>query len=426
MLLAESILWMGFGALLPVLPLYLTERGIDATTLGFIVAAWPAARLVAEPAFGWLADRTDRRALMVLGLVGTAIVIPLPLVVGGAPAFIVLRAVAGCTTAAYDPAARGYLLDAVPPDRRGRAFGLYSGAQMGGFLLGPAIGGAGAMLGGAYAVPFLLSAAATLAAAVAVGVGVRRFPVVHTARPESATAAEREAAPRSLLNRLLIAAILVNVGSYFASGTYDVIWSLWLTGLGADLGMVGLTFAAFGVGVVLLSPLAGRVIDRTGPLPSVIGGCLVSAVCGIAYSLMADPNLALPLVFTEGAGFAFLGPALFTVVAGGTPAGRSSTAQGLFGGAGTFGFVVASLAAGALYTIDHRYPFYAFSAAMVVALGAALAVGGRALRSLAPGRDRGGGLERAGTAAAGSGVPEAAEPGRTMAAPDSAGPEAAA
>ncbi len=424
MLLAESILWMGFGALLPVLPLYLTERGIDPTTLGFIVAAWPAARLVAEPAFGWLADRTDRRALMVIGLVGTAAVIPLPLVVGGAPAFIVLRAIAGCTTAAYDPAARGYLLDAVPPDRRGWAFGLYSGAQMGGFLLGPAIGGAGAMLGGGYAVPFILSAAATLAAAVAVGIGVRRFPVTHAVAIEDATAAA--SVPRSLLNRLLLAAILVNIGSYFASGTYDVIWSLWLTGLGANLGLVGLTFAAFGVGVVLLSPLAGRVIDRTGPLPSVIGGSLVSAVCGLAYSLMADPTLALPLVITEGAGFAFLGPALFTLVARGTPAGRSSTAQGLFGGAGTLGFVIASLAAGALYTVDHRYPFYAFSAVMVVALAAALAVGGRALRSRSPGRDPAGDQELAGMSGAGLDVVGADGAVAPLVAPDTAGPGAAA
>ena len=45
-LLAEAILWLGFGALLPVLPLYLVEQGIDTATLGWIVAAWPAARLV--------------------------------------------------------------------------------------------------------------------------------------------------------------------------------------------------------------------------------------------------------------------------------------------------------------------------------------------------------------------------------------------
>ena len=68
LLLAEFVVWLGFGGLLPVLPLYFTEQGVDLATLGLVVAAWPAARLVGEPIFGWLADRTARVPLMVIGL----------------------------------------------------------------------------------------------------------------------------------------------------------------------------------------------------------------------------------------------------------------------------------------------------------------------------------------------------------------------
>ena len=71
LLLAEFIVWLGFGALLPVLPLYFTEQGVDLALLGVVIAAWPAARLVGEPIFGWLADRTARVPLMVVGLVAT-------------------------------------------------------------------------------------------------------------------------------------------------------------------------------------------------------------------------------------------------------------------------------------------------------------------------------------------------------------------
>ena len=45
------------------------------------------------------------------------------------------RAGAGFGAAIYDPAARGFLTDATPPERRGEAFGLYGAAQMGGLLL---------------------------------------------------------------------------------------------------------------------------------------------------------------------------------------------------------------------------------------------------------------------------------------------------
>ena len=78
--------------------------------------------------------------------------------------------------------------------------------------------------------------------------------------------------------------------------------------------------------------------------------------------------LAVPLILIEATGFALLNPALYAVVAANSPPGRSSTAQGLFGAAGTLGFIVASLAAGVLAAQSILYPFYVFSAVMVVSL----------------------------------------------------------
>src|SRR6266540_6991757 len=132
--LGEAIVWTGFGAVLPVLPIYYTEQGIDFATLGLVIAAWPAARLIGEPVFGWLADRTARVPLMVAGLLLAGVFTVMPLAVSGPVAFFVLRALVGLATAIYDPAARGYVTDATPPERRGEAFGLYGAAQMAGLL----------------------------------------------------------------------------------------------------------------------------------------------------------------------------------------------------------------------------------------------------------------------------------------------------
>jgi MFS family permease len=381
-LIAEAILWMGFGALLPVLPLYITEQGIDIATLGWIVAAWPAARLVGEPLFGWLGDRGDKRLLMLGGLLVTAVVVPMPLVLTGVPALVLARALAGLATAAYDPAARAYILDATPPAERGAAFGLYSSAQMGGLLLGPAFGGIGAALGGGYVFPFIFCSVAVVAAAVLLGFTIMRRPLPVHVVDADAPAGAAEDAPTSLWNRLLIAAIVIDVGSFFASGTYEVIWSLWMTELGADLGLIGLTFAAFGLGVLVLSPVAGRWSDRRGPLLFIVVGSLGAAASGILYSLLEDPILVLPVVFFEGISFALLGPALYAVVASGTPAGRSATTQGVYGAAGTLGTIVASIAAGVLFAVDIHLPFYVFAVVMVVSLGLGLAIGGRPLREL--------------------------------------------
>jgi DHA1 family multidrug resistance protein-like MFS transporter len=408
-LVAEAILWMGFGALLPVLPLYITEQGIDTATLGWIVAAWPAARLLGEPLFGWLADRGDKRVLMLGGLIGTAVAVPLPLVFTGVAALIAARALAGFTTAAYDPAARGYIMDATAPDERGAAFGLYGSAQMGGLLLGPAIGGIGAALGGGYVFPFVFCSVALVASAALLAATTLRRPIPRhdgaeavattsgsavapdgagapsPADPREGVDAEPDpAAPSSLWNRILVGAIVINVGSYFASGTYEVVWSLWMTELGADLGLIGLTFAAFGLGVLLVSPIAGQWVDRLGPIRFVVAGSLGAAAAGILYALLVDPVLVIPVVIFEGVSFALLGPALYAIVARATPAGRSSTTQGVFGAAGTLGTIVASIAAGVLFAIDIQLPFYVFAVTMVVSLGVGLLVGGRELRSLGP------------------------------------------
>ena len=77
---------------------------------------------------------------------------------------------------------------------------------------------------------------------------------------------------------------------------------------------------------------------------------------GILYTLLQDPLLVVPVVFFEGISFALLGPALYAVVASGTPAGRSATTQGVYGAAGTLGTIVASIAAGVLFAVDIHLP----------------------------------------------------------------------
>ncbi len=402
LLVAEFVVWLGFGGLLPVLPLYFTEQGIDLATLGIVIAAWPAARLVSEPIFGWLADRTERVPLMVIGLVATGVFGALPLVLTGPLAFVLLRAGAGLGAAIYDPAARGFLTDATPPDRRGEAFGLYGAAQMGGLLLGPTIGAFGAAQFGGIAFVFVFSAIAAVVAAAGIALRVReeryerhvhptRSPDVTTLPPDSpfiegrlaadlaADTAARPGQAMRLLNRGLIAALVINLGGYYAGGTYEVIWSLFLEGLGADLPLIGLTFAMFGLPVLILSPLAGKLIDKRGSMAFIVIGSILPIVTGILYTFLSDPFLAVPLILLEATGFAFLNPALYAVVAASSPPGRSSTAQGLFGAAGTLGFIAASLAAGVLAERSILYPFYVFSAFMTLTLVVGLAIGGRRL-----------------------------------------------
>ena len=415
-LVAEFIVWLGFGALLPILPLYFTQQGVDLALLGVVIAAWPAARLIGEPMFGYLADRTARIPLMVIGLLATGLFSFLPLVFTGPLAFILLRAGSGLATSAYDPAARGFLTDETPPSRRGEAFGLYGAAQMGGLLLGPAIGALGAERFGGISFVFVFSSVAALLAAIPLILRAREGAErTHTAPlldaadfpPDAPSIAGRAAAdvvadqgdrstsapgaPMRLWNRGLVAALVINMGGYFAGGTYEVIWSLFLTYLGAGLDLIGFTFAMFALPVLLLSPWAGRVVDRRGALAFIVIGSVLPIVTGLIYTRLTDPTLAVPLIMIEATGFAMLNPALYSAVAANSPHGRSSTAQGLFGAAGTLGFIAASLITGVLAEQDIRYPFYVFSAVLAVSLILGLIIGGRRLNGRVTPRSNGAG-----------------------------------
>ena len=425
LLAAEFILWLGFGALLPIMPPYFTEHGVELEMLGFVIAAWPAARLLTEPLFGWLADRTERVPLMVIGLVVGGVALGLPLVFTGPIEFLVLRAVAGLATAMYDPAARGYLTDSTPPERRGEAFGLYGSAQMGGLLLGPAIGGIGADLFDGVAFVFLFGAGATLLAAVAVALRVRESAQVgrhrhispaydtHDFRADPPSVYRRAAddllaerdeeespsppetrgtgppAPLSLRNRWLIAAIVFNLGGYFAGGTYEVIWSLFLLDRGGTVGLVGLTFATFALPVLLVSPFAGRMVDRQGSFRFIVIGSLMTATASVIYPFVPNPLWVIPILLVEATGIAILNPALYAVVAAGSPRGRSSTAQGIFGASGTLGTIVASIATGYIAKVSLDYPFWVGAGVMYVCLALGLAIGGRTIRRLVPAGRRG-------------------------------------
>ena len=291
---AELIIMIGFGALLPVLPLFVQEQGIDAAQLGLIVAAWPIAKLISEPFFGWWADRHSRKPQMLIGLVIFAVVSLLPIFFTTFAAQFVLRFLAGAAIGMYDPAARGMIVDATEPDERGEAFGYYGAFQVGGFVFGPAIGALGAAIFGGYAFPFVFTSVLAIVAMVVLAVTLPAHPhvveapeFVHhpEARPTPTgvpyAGAETMAMPgdtpetnqapiSALFNRTVMATLVLSFGLHLSFGVYEVIWSLYLVALGATVAWVGLSFVVFGIPEMIAAPVAGRWVDRKGPIPFVI------------------------------------------------------------------------------------------------------------------------------------------------------------
>ncbi len=399
LLSAGLIVMIGFGALLPVLPLYIQEHGMDAGQLGLIVAAWSFAKLIFEPIFGWWADRHSRKPQMVAGLFLLAIVSLLPLFFTSFAAFVSLRFLAGVATAMYDPAARGMVVEATDEDERGEAFGYYGAFSTGGFVIGPALGAIGAWLFDGYAFPFIITFLLALVGTAVIALYLSPNPHVVES-PEFAhhpdalplpagdpfTASEvvivppdpipeREQAPlRAIFNRRVIAALVLSFGLHLSFGTYEVIWSIYMIALGATVLWIGLTFVIFAIPEMIVGPIAGRYVDRHGPVRAVLGSGVIIIIAGSMYALARSPLVPTAVVPFEAAATAAMLPALYAILARGTPPGRASTAQGLFGAVATLALTVASIVAGQLFERGIGLPFWFFVAGMIVCLIAGLLI----------------------------------------------------
>jgi MFS family permease len=70
--LAVFVDMVGFGIVVPVLPLYTERFGASPVTIGALLAIYSAMGFVFAPLAGWLADRFGRRKVLLLSTIGQA------------------------------------------------------------------------------------------------------------------------------------------------------------------------------------------------------------------------------------------------------------------------------------------------------------------------------------------------------------------
>src|SRR5271154_6864236 len=63
---------LGFGIVIPFLPLYAERLGVGAAGVGLILASYSGAQLIGAPILGRISDRIGRRPIIMLGLLGSS------------------------------------------------------------------------------------------------------------------------------------------------------------------------------------------------------------------------------------------------------------------------------------------------------------------------------------------------------------------
>ncbi len=143
---------VGFGIVLPLLPIFAKDLDASGFTIGCLMAVYSTMQFVFAPIWGRLSDRVGRRPVLLISLAGSAISYAI-FAIGcgrtGTAALVLLfaaRTFAGICGANIT-VAQAYIADITPPAERSKKMGLIGMAFGLGFIFGPVIGGLGLKFG---------------------------------------------------------------------------------------------------------------------------------------------------------------------------------------------------------------------------------------------------------------------------------------
>jgi MFS family permease len=332
LLLVCAVVWvdtMLYAALTPLLPHFTHTLHLSKAGAGALVAADGAGALVGGLPGGAAAARLGPRrtvlgglALMGLASVGFAFA-------HGFWPLAIARFLQGCASGFTWAGAFAWLLAAAPRERRGELIGTALGAAVVGALFGPVVGAAAALAGRGV----VFSALAGLA--VVLGAWTLR---IESIPPEAPSV--------SALGRALR-------DSYFLGGLALMALPSLLFGLLSTLAPLHLAAAGWGAAAIggvwlvgasleaVLSPVAGRVLDRRGFLLPIQAALAAAVALSVGLALGPRPLAYVPLVVVAGGAYGVLFTPAFALIAEG--AERTGLPQGM-----AFGLMNAAWATGAL------------------------------------------------------------------------------
>ncbi|MFN0091234.1 MAG: MFS transporter, partial [Acidimicrobiales bacterium] len=166
---------VGFGIVLPILPLYAERFGASPSVIGLVLAAYSVGQLVGAPILGRLSDRYGRKPVLLLALAGSSLGHLVTGLAGSVWVVLAARAVDGLSGGSVS-VAQAAVADLAPPAARARLFGLLGVAFAVGFVVGPALGSLAAL--GGPRLPFFLAAGLSGLNALT---GLRRLPETRPA-----------------------------------------------------------------------------------------------------------------------------------------------------------------------------------------------------------------------------------------------------
>ena len=278
---AMFISMMGFGFIMPLLPIYAQTMGASGIELGLISAASSFSNLIFLPIMGTLSDRFDRKIFLCAGL------IILSLVMFGfnwattTTQLIMLRALQGFAMSMHLPVAQAYLGDLTPHGEEGRWMGYFNAILYAGVGAGPLFGGAMNDLFGISSV-FYVAGGAILISFIAT--------LLFLKEGKKQEAHQRPHIPFLSLGRsnILKSIIVLQIGAGIMTGvSMTFLPILASAGLGLSTTLIGIILAVR-TPLSMLQTVSGRFADTHNRKSQIAVGTLIMAASMILITLCSD------------------------------------------------------------------------------------------------------------------------------------------
>ncbi len=133
---------LGFGIVVPLLPIYADQMGASALEIGLINAGFSVMLLITLPIMGRLSDRFGRKKFLAIGM-SVLTLASLSFIWAKNPTQLILvRVFQGLGASMHLPIAQAYLGDITPEREEGKWMGHFTAILFSGMSLGPLLGGA--------------------------------------------------------------------------------------------------------------------------------------------------------------------------------------------------------------------------------------------------------------------------------------------
>jgi MFS transporter, DHA1 family, multidrug resistance protein len=367
---------LGFGAMVPSLPLYAETFGVSATAIGMAIAVYGLARFVMAIPSGQISDKWGRRPALAIGGLLSAAGNFWSVYADAYPEFMLARFVAGAGAGMVVTTGSVVLADITTRERRGRVIAIYQGTFIFAVGIGPLPGGFLAQHYGLLA-PFWFCAAASIIAGSVALFAVKETR--HLAREKETKAGGLPPLRQQLglmwgnVGFMLVSAIALTNALTRTGGLFNIVPIIGSFRVGLDYDEIGIGLGVGSLlGLLAVYP-AGMAVDRWGRKAVIVPATIIT---GASFMLFAVADSFLTFAAANalwGVASSIGGSAPAAYAADSAPPGMNASAMSLFRMLGDIGYVVGPILLGFIVDVQGTDTALYLSTFLLVAIGIAFA-----------------------------------------------------